>query len=93
MERHGVATEIVRLVDHDVATGVWPDMTEHGWETDEWPQIQERVWAADILVIAGPIWLGDNSSVTKRCIERLYASSARPQQAGQWPTTAGSAAA
>ncbi len=30
---------------------------------------------ADILVIAGPIWLGDNSSETKKVIERLYASS------------------
>jgi hypothetical protein len=28
-------------------------------------------WPAGILVIAGPIWLGDNSSVTKRVIERL----------------------
>ena len=26
-------------------------------------------------MIAGPIWLGDNSSVTKRVIERLYACS------------------
>src|SRR4051794_13416004 len=74
MSRHGVAAETVRLVDYDVATGVWPDMTEHGWPTDEWPAIQQKVWAAHILVIAGPIWLGDNSSVTKQCIERLYAS-------------------
>jgi multimeric flavodoxin WrbA len=84
MTRHGVATEIVRLVDHDVATGVWPDMTEHGWATDEWPAIQERVWAANILVIAGPIWLGDNSSQTKKCIERLYASSGDLNDNGQW---------
>ena len=41
MEGHGVATESLRLIDHDVATGVWPDMTEHGWATDEWPQIQD----------------------------------------------------
>src|SRR3954466_11049480 len=58
MTKHGVSTEGVRLVDHDVATGVWPDMTEHGWATDEWPAIQAKVWAAHILVIAGPIWLG-----------------------------------
>ena len=84
MQKHGVATEVVRLVDHDVATGVWPDMTEHGWAIDEWPAIQEKVWAADILVIAGPIWLGDNSSSTKRCIERLYASSGDLNDKGQW---------
>jgi multimeric flavodoxin WrbA len=69
MDGHGVSTDVVRLVDHDVATGVWPDMTAHGWAIDEWPAIQEMVFAADILVVAGPIWLGDNSSVTKQCIE------------------------
>ncbi len=75
MEGAGVATETIRLVDHDVATGVWPDMTEHGWPHDEWPGIQAKVLASNILVLAGPIWLGDNSSVMKRCIERLYANS------------------
>ena len=48
-------------------------MTEHGAATDAWPELYRKVLAADILVIAGPIWLGDNSSVTKRVIERLYA--------------------
>ena len=84
MERHGVATDVVRLVDHDIAPGVWPDMTQHGFATDEWPQIQAKVWAADILVLAGPIWLGDNSSVMKQAIERLYASSGDLNEAGQW---------
>ncbi|HMD46779.1 MAG TPA: flavodoxin family protein [Acidimicrobiales bacterium] len=84
MEAQGVATESIRLVDHDVATGVWPDMTSHGWAVDDWPPIQEKVWSADILVVAGPIWLGDNSSVTKRCIERLYASSHELNEAGQY---------
>ncbi len=87
MERHGVATDSLRLVDHDVATGVWPDMTEHGWATDDGPQIQERVFAADILVLAGPIWLGDNSSVMKRCIERLYATSSQLNRPASTPTT------
>ena len=40
--------------------------------------------AVDILVIAGPIWLGDNSSVTKKVIERLYASSSELNDAGQY---------
>src|SRR3954467_2598112 len=84
MEKHGVEVDQIRAVDHDIATGVWPDMTEHGWDVDEWPSIQEKVWAADILVIAGPIWLGDNSSITKQCIERLYASSGDLNDKGQW---------
>jgi hypothetical protein len=65
MDKQGVTTEVIRAIDHDIATGVWPDMTEHGWPADDWPRIYQQVLAADILVIAGPIWLGDNSSVTK----------------------------
>ncbi|WP_405682713.1 flavodoxin family protein [Streptomyces sp. NBC_00057] len=75
MEEHGVTTEVVRAVDHDIATGVWPDMREHGRQTDAWPELYEKVMAADILVLCGPIWLGDNSSVMKRVVERLYACS------------------
>ena len=51
MRRNGVAVESIRAIDHELATGVWPDMTEHGWERDEWPAIFERVMAADILVL------------------------------------------
>jgi multimeric flavodoxin WrbA len=84
MRRHGVAVDMLRAADHEIATGVWPDMTEHGAETDEWPEIFPRVLAADILVVAGPIWLGDNSSVTKRVIERLYACSSLLNDVGQY---------
>ncbi|KPC84116.1 flavodoxin family protein [Streptomyces sp. NRRL S-4] len=84
MRRHGVDVETVRAVDHDIATGVWPDMTEHGWERDDWPQLYERVLNADILVLCGPIWLGDNSSVMKRLIERLYGCSSLLNDAGQY---------
>jgi len=84
MAKHGVQVDTVRAIDHDIATGVWPDMTEHGWAVDEWPTIQEKVMAADILVIAGPIWLGDNSSVTKQVIERLYGNSSILNSAGQY---------
>jgi multimeric flavodoxin WrbA len=84
MDKHGVSVDVIRAVDHDIATGVWPDMTEHGWASDEWPALYQRVLAADILVLAGPIWLGDNSSVTKRVIERLYACSSLLNDAGQY---------
>jgi multimeric flavodoxin WrbA len=84
MTKNGVAVSHVRAVDHDIATGVWPDMTEHGWERDEWPAIYRQVLAADILVIAGPIWLGDNSSITKQVIERLYACSHLLNESGQY---------
>jgi multimeric flavodoxin WrbA len=84
MEKHGVNTEVIRTIDHDIATGVYPDMREQGWKTDEWPEIYKKVQAADIVVIAGPIWLGDNSSQTKKLIERLYGNSAETNEKGQW---------
>ncbi len=53
MESHGVKTELIRTIDHDIATGVYPDMREYGWKSDEWPRLYEKVQAADILVVAG----------------------------------------
>jgi multimeric flavodoxin WrbA len=84
MQQHGVETEVIRTVDHDIATGVYPDMRDHGWKTDEWPEIYQKVQAAHILVLAGPIWLGDNSSQTKKIIERLYANSSELNEQGQY---------
>jgi multimeric flavodoxin WrbA len=84
MKKLGVSVEVVRAIDHDIATGVWPDMTEHGWERDEWPAIYEKVLAADILVLLSPIWLGEKSSVCTRVIERLYGNSHLLNENGQW---------
>jgi multimeric flavodoxin WrbA len=85
MREHGVDVENIRLVDHDIALGVYPDMREHGWASDAW---LDDVWplidAADILVVGGPIWLGDNSSVTRMLIERLYAMSGEFNDKGQY---------
>jgi len=84
LEKNGVAVELIRAVDHDIAYGVWPDMTEHGWDKDDWPMILEKVMAADILVLGSPIWLGDKSSVCTNVIERLYAASGRLNREGQY---------
>ena len=84
MEKQGATVEVIRTIDHNIATGIYPDMREHGYETDEWPDIYKRVMAADILIVAGPIWLGDNSSQTKKIIERLYANSSELNKDGQY---------
>ncbi|MFO7700562.1 MAG: flavodoxin family protein [Acidimicrobiia bacterium] len=84
MSENGVTTEIIRAVDHDIAPGVWPDMTEHGWDTDAWPGIYERVQGADILVLGSAIWLGDKTSVCTRVIERLYGNSHLLNDEGQY---------
>ncbi|HCS18797.1 MAG TPA: flavodoxin [Erythrobacter sp.] len=82
--RNGVTLEQVRLVDHDIAPGVYPDMTEHGAERDDWPAIWEKVAGADILIVGTPIWLGEKSSVCQRLIERLYAHSGQTNDKGQY---------
>ena len=84
MEKQGVTTEVIRAIDHQIATGIYPDMREHGWDYDEWPAMYEKVKSADIVIISGPIWLGDNSSVTKQIIERLYSNSSDQNDKGQY---------
>jgi multimeric flavodoxin WrbA len=84
MQKQGVKTEIIRPINHSIATGVYPDMTEHGWDKDDWPRLYEKIQKADIVVLAGPIWLGDNSSVMKQVIERLYANSGKLNKQGQY---------
>ncbi|WP_257980410.1 flavodoxin family protein [Streptomyces sp. CB02959] len=84
MEQQGVRVDEFRGVDHDLAPGVYPDMTDYGAHSDAWPVLYSRVMDADILVLAGPIWLGDNSSVMKRVIERLYACSSILNDQGQY---------
>ena len=85
MRSRGVTVDSVRLIDEDVAVGVYPDMREHGWKSDGWPvTVWPKVEAADILVIGGPLWLGDNASVTRLLIERLYAMSGLLNEKGQY---------
>src|SRR4051812_33956934 len=64
---HGVTGTVVRLVDHDVRPGTQVDMGPG----DAWPGIRAQILAADILIMATPIWMGQPSSVTKRALERL----------------------
>ncbi|WP_421930108.1 flavodoxin family protein [Nitratireductor rhodophyticola] len=53
-----------------------PDMREEGAAADDWPEkIWPKVNQADILVIGTPIWLGEESSICRVIIERLYAHS------------------
>ncbi len=84
MKKEGVHVENIRFVDHDVASGVYPDMTKKGWNKDEWPELFGKISAADILVIGTPIWLGERSSQASKCIERLYGMSGEMNEKGQY---------
>ncbi len=83
MSKQGVAVEHLHMLDHVVPPGVYPDMTEHGWERDDWPALWQKIVKADILVVGTPIWLGEESSVCRVLIERLYAMSAELNASGQ----------
>lgn len=83
MEEQGVSIDHLHIADHDIPPGVYPDMTSYGYERDEWPAIWKRVKAADILVVGTPIWLGEESSLCRILIERLYAMSGELNSKGQ----------
>ncbi len=84
MEANDITTEILRPVDYTIPPGVYPDMTKHGFEEDNWPEICGKVMDSDILVIGTPIWLGEESSVCRVLIERLYGESGKLNDNGQY---------
>lgn len=84
MESQGVMTESFRLVDHAVPPGVKPDMTRLGYDRDDWLSLWPKFQEADILIVAGPLWLGENSSAMRILLERLYAMSGLLNEQGQY---------
>jgi multimeric flavodoxin WrbA len=79
---HGVDGTLVRVRDHDVKFGV---NTDEG-DGDEWPGIRDQMLAADILVIATPIWMGQPSAVCKMALERLDAELSETDEQGRMLT-------
>lgn len=59
--------EMIRLVDRNIKPGVKSDMGEG----DDWPELRQKIVDAEILVIATPTWLGQQSSVCMRALERM----------------------
>lgn len=84
MEANEISTEVLRAVDCDLPPGVYPDMTDHGFKSDQWPELCAKVMDADILVLGTRIWLGEESSICRRVIERLYGESGKLNKNGQY---------
>lgn len=84
MQANAVTVKTIRAVDYDLPPGVYPDMREHGFERDDWPELCKDVMNADILVMGTPIWLGEESSICRRVIERLYGESGKLNDKGQY---------
>lgn len=82
LQEHGVAGEMVRVLDEQVKFGVQVDEGDG----DGWPRIREKMLAADILVIATPIWMGQPSAVCKMVLERLDAELAESDEEGRMLT-------
>ena len=70
LAERGAQTELIRVVDYVVEPGV---VTEAISEADEWPVLHGKIAAADILIVATPTWLGQQSSISKRVLERMDA--------------------
>ena len=83
MRRSGVNVNQVHMLSLEIPPGVYPDMTEHGWSKDDWPPLWKTIQAANILVIGTPLWLGEESSVCRVLIERLYGMSGQLNERGQ----------
>lgn len=82
LSEHGVTGSVIRVVDHDVRPGVELDMGDG----DAWPGIREQLMAADILVLATPTWMGQQSSVAQRVLERLDAELSEKDEQGRMLT-------
>ena len=68
-EANGVATEVIRPVDYEIAAGLGHNMADTPeWERDDWPEIQAKVDACDILIVCTSV------SPLARSAERLTAS-------------------
>ena len=81
--KHGVkVSEPVRVA----ALNIKPGVTSDEGEGDDWPALREKLLAHDILILGGPIWMGQVSSVTKRVLERMDAFLSETDDAGRMPS-------
>ena len=82
LAEHDVTGNIVRVVDERVKFGVQVDEGDG----DGWPAIRQKMLAADILVLATPIWMGQPSAICKMVLERLDAELAETDDEGRMLT-------
>ena len=75
-------TETIRIAAHDVKPGV----TSDEGEGDDWPAIREKILAHDILILGGPIWMGQLGSIAKRVLERMDAFLSETDDQGRMPS-------
>ncbi len=83
LSRHGVTiSRTIRIAGAGVKFGVSSDEGDD----DGWPAIREQILAHDILVLGGPIWMGQIGSVAKMVLERMDAFLDETDDAGRMPS-------
>ena len=75
-------TDTVRVAALDIKPGV----TSDEGDGDDWPELRDRILAHDILILGGPIWMGQPSSIAKRVLERMDAFLSETDDAGRMPS-------
>ncbi|KQT33477.1 flavodoxin [Sphingomonas sp. Leaf412] len=68
------------------ALNILPGVTSDEGPGDDWPDLRRRILDHDILVLAGPIWMGQLGSVAKRVLERMDAFLSETDDAGRMPS-------
>ena len=79
---YDVPLDIVDAASHNILPGTRADEGPG----DAWPVLRTRVLAADIVIIGSPIWVGQQSSVSKRVLERLDAFLSEGDESGRMPS-------
>jgi len=82
LHKQNVETSSARAVDHDIKPGVKADEGNG----DAWPSLRKQILAADIFVLATPIWMGHASSLAQRILERMDAFLGEIDKQGRYPT-------
>ena len=75
-------TETVRVAGLNIPAGV----TSDEGEGDAWPELRRKILDHDILILGGPIWLGQVGSVAKRVLERMDAFLDETDAKGRMPS-------
>lgn len=75
-------TETVRVAALDIRPGV----TSDEGDGDAWPQLRRKILDHDILILGGPIWMGQISSIAKRVLERMDAFLSETDDQGRMPS-------
>ncbi|MEO1969876.1 MAG: flavodoxin family protein [Sphingomonadaceae bacterium] len=63
-----------------------PGVSSNEGPDDDWPKLRRQILEHDILILGGPIWMGQVSSIAKRVMERMDAFLSETDDKGRMPS-------